>query len=321
MNRTELKNNAKKSLNNHYGDAIIIILLTSIISNVVTVVPSSFAGGFQGIGEVFGSFFLSGAGFFMSLISFALAIIVPAFLTFGSLSFFLKISRNEKADYRELFTKFDMAVPYILITLVTSIFVMLWSLLFIIPGIIAALSYTLVYFIALDNPEMDVLDVIKRSKEMMMGYKFEYFILQLSFMGWIILGLFTCGILYFWLIPYMYVTNCNFYNHLLKEYEKKNNIAPKKKATVIEEKKEITPKENTSIIAEDKKQNTTSKKNNSSKLENSTKAQTKKTTPKSATSKTSTAKKTTTKSSTAKKTTTKPKNTNTKKTTNKKDTK
>ena len=58
-------------------------------------------------------------------------------------------------------------------------------------------------------------DTIKKSKELMKGHKWEFFLLNLSFIGWIILGVFTLGILYLWLIPYMSVTMCNFYNELV----------------------------------------------------------------------------------------------------------
>lgn len=57
---------------------------------------------------------------------------------------------------------------------------------------------------------------------MMNGYKLEFFILKLSFLGWIILGIFTFGILYLWLIPYMNVTEANFYNEIKEIYSKKN---------------------------------------------------------------------------------------------------
>ena len=117
----------------------------------------------------------------------------------------------------ELFSKTNLALPYIFLSVVTGIFTFLWSLLFIIPGIIASISYSLVHFIKLDNPELNEFEVIRRSKEMMKGHKMDYLILWLSFIGWFILGIFTFGILYFWLIPYMNVTMANFYNKLKQE--------------------------------------------------------------------------------------------------------
>jgi uncharacterized membrane protein len=70
------------------------------------------------------------------------------------------------------------------------------------------------YYCYLDNPENDIMDAIKESKRIMKGHKMEFFILQLSFLGWSILGMFTFGILYLWLIPYMSVTISNFYNNI-----------------------------------------------------------------------------------------------------------
>lgn len=95
----------------------------------------------------------------------------------------------------------------------------------IIPGIIASISYSLAQYIMLDEPNLSPMDCIRKSKEMMKGHKGECFCLALSFIGWIILGIFTLGILYFWLVPYMSVTMCNFYNKL--KGDKVTNKEPK----------------------------------------------------------------------------------------------
>ncbi len=232
INRSELKEKAKKSLAGHYGDAIVVILLSAIVTSC-----------FNAIGQLGYS---EESTIFFQLISTPLQLIVSGLLFFGMLSFFYKISKNEEVDFRELFSKFQMFIPYLIISILTSVFVVLWSFLFIIPGIIAGFAYSQVYLIALENPEKDALEVIKLSKEMMRGYKLEYFILQLSFLGWAILGAFTCGILYLWITPYMLVTNCNFYHFIKEQYEKKNGINQEntieEKKEVKEEVKEIKPK-------------------------------------------------------------------------------
>ena len=198
MNRVELKEKAKDSLKGKYGDAIALLFIYLGIS---------FAGGFL-LG------FLGLDDNSMELASNIIAIIISGLLEFGCVSYFLKISRNEPVTYKELFTKTNMFWQYIAISLLTSIFIILWSFLFIIPGIIASISYSLVYFIKLDNPELSVSEVIKKSKEMMNGHKWDFFVLGLSFIGWAILGIFTFGILYLWLFPYMQVTYANFYDSL-----------------------------------------------------------------------------------------------------------
>lgn len=205
MNRVELKQNAKNSLNDKYGDTILMIIIYALISGCVggTV---GFICGFINIDKQI-----------TTSISTIIGFIISALFEFGFNSYFLKISRNEEVTKDELFSKTKFFLPYILISILVSIFTTLWSLLLIIPGIIAALSYSMVYFIKLDNPEMDALEVIKESKKIMKGHKMDYFILNLSFIGWILLGILTLGILYIWLIPYMSVTQANFYNSIIKE--------------------------------------------------------------------------------------------------------
>lgn len=202
MNRIELKQKAKDSLNGKYAEAVIVILITGILGAIT--------GFISGIGEGLENPLLMMIGYILSFI-------VSALFTFGSLSFFLKLSRNEEVTYKELFSKTNLFVPYLLVNLLVGIFTILWGLLFIIPGIIAALSYSQCLYIMLDHPDMDPMEAIRESKRIMNGHKLDFLILNLSFIGWLILGIFTFGLLYFWLIPYMSVTQANFYNALLEE--------------------------------------------------------------------------------------------------------
>lgn len=198
MNRIELKNRAKESLKGKYGEAIKLLLITFAIS-----FATGFVIGFLNLDEDIAE-----------LISSIVSLAVAGLLGFGTVSFFLKISRNETVTYKELFSKTNMCFSYLAISLLVGLFTALWSLLLIIPGIIAAINYSLVYFVKLDNPELGALEVLRKSKEMMNGHKWDFFVLILSFLGWAILGIFTLGILYLWLVPYMQVTYANFYNSL-----------------------------------------------------------------------------------------------------------
>lgn len=198
MSRAELKQRAKDSLKGKYGEAIKILLLYYAISFAI-----GFFLGFLNLGEDT-----------TNLLSAIVGIVVSGLFLFGYNNFFLKISRNEEVTYKELFSKTNLFLTCIALTFLIGIFTFLWSLLFIIPGIIAALNYSIAYFVALDNPEMGAMDVLRKSKELMYGHKMEYFILTLSFLGWAIVDLFTLGILNLWLVPYMQVTYANFYNEI-----------------------------------------------------------------------------------------------------------
>ena len=105
-------------------------------------------------------------------------------------------------------------------TLLYILFVFLWALLFYIPGIVKGIAYSLSPFILKDNPELSANEAINLSQKMMKGHKFDLFFLMLSFIGWIILGAFTLGIAYMWLIPYMSATLAAFYQDVKKEYIK-----------------------------------------------------------------------------------------------------
>lgn len=99
------------------------------------------------------------------------------------------------------------------------VLVMLWTLLFIIPGIVMGFAYAMTPFILVEQPEMKAIDALRKSREMMKGHKFDLFYLMLSFIGWIFLGLLTLGIGFLWLLPYMQTTIAAFYNDLKVEAE------------------------------------------------------------------------------------------------------
>ncbi len=91
----------------------------------------------------------------------------------------------------------------------------LWTLLFIIPGIIKAYEYRMIPYIVAENPEIDTKKAFELSKEMMTGNKMDAFVLDLSFIGWHLLGILTCGILeIFYVMPYEYMTNAFLYDTL-----------------------------------------------------------------------------------------------------------
>ena len=100
-----------------------------------------------------------------------------------------------------------------------GLFVALWSLLLIIPGIIKMFSYAMTPFILEENPELTANEAIDRSRAMMKGHKFDLFWLLLSFIGWGILCALTLGIGTLWLTPYMQTSIASFYEDVKADYE------------------------------------------------------------------------------------------------------
>lgn len=130
------------------------------------------------------------------------------------ISFFsLSIARGEEARMDQLFDGFKdlrSMITYLLMVL----FVFLWMLLLIVPGIIMAIAYSQAFFILAEDESINPMDALRKSKEMMYGYKWKYFCLGLRFLGWALLCILTFGIGFLWLYPYIYVTYANFYDDI-----------------------------------------------------------------------------------------------------------
>lgn len=141
--------------------------------------------------------------------------VITAFLALGYVFYVMRYARNESLDVNDIFKYKKMYIPTFLLIFFITLFTSLWSLLLIVPGIIASLSYTMSSYIYCDQ-ELKPLECIKASKKMMKGHKWDYFIFNLSFVGWAILGTFTFGLLYFWLIPYMTTADVLYYDELKK---------------------------------------------------------------------------------------------------------
>jgi len=105
-------------------------------------------------------------------------------------------------------------INYIITFILTSLYIFLWTLLFIIPGIIKLFSYSMTFYILADNPELQPQEAIQRSKDMMNGHKWRLFELYLSFIGWYLLVLLTFGVGMFFLDPYIKLSVANFYEDL-----------------------------------------------------------------------------------------------------------
>lgn len=135
---------------------------------------------------------------------------------------FLQIVDDNKEEkiFNALFLGFTNGrfISVFLTYILNWIFITLWTILLIVPGIIKSLSYSQAFYIAKDivdsGYEVKGTQAINASKELMKGHKMEYFVLQLSFLGWILLGFVTLGIGFLWIAPYIQMTNELFYRKL-----------------------------------------------------------------------------------------------------------
>ena len=138
----------------------------------------------------------------------------------GCQRFFIMNRVSEKADLGHLAYGFKSNWKNLAKTMfIKDIYLLLWSLLFIIPGIIKSYSYRLVPYILAENPNMDSNEAITLSRQMMNGNKMKAFLYDLSFIGWIILSIFTCLILHvFYVGPYKACSDAELYTAIKETY-------------------------------------------------------------------------------------------------------
>jgi uncharacterized membrane protein len=175
----ELMRTARESLKGKWGLAIAV----TVVYCVLVSVPQSI----KNIGPI-------------------VVLLISAPLAGGMAAFALSIARNQEAKFEQLFDGFKSYATYLVAYILMTVYIMLWMLLLIIPGIIAAFSYSMTYFIIADDPSISASDALKKSKEIMKGNKGKYFVLSLGML---------------WIMPYMQISFAKFYEDI-----KEKNVIP-----------------------------------------------------------------------------------------------
>lgn len=161
--------------------------------------------------------FLTGTAlyvFLIALIAAVLFFILGCIVTIGYAKYNMELVEGKEVSMGRLFDYFPQWKTMVKAGLLQAVFVFLWMLLFIIPGIVAAYRYAMTSYILAENPEMGAMEAIDRSKEMMNGNKYRLFCLNFSFIGWSILCIFTLGIGNLFLLPYEQAATAAFYRDL-----------------------------------------------------------------------------------------------------------
>jgi uncharacterized membrane protein len=140
-------------------------------------------------------------------------------LMMGITRIFLRIYHKEPFEMGQIFDGFKEFSRTLSAYLLIMLYTLLWMLLLIVPGIIAGLGYSMTFFIMAEDPNISASDAMRKSKEMMMGYKWDLFRLGLSFIGWFILAVIPAGIGLLWLSSYYAASYTIFYKKLKGESE------------------------------------------------------------------------------------------------------
>ena len=208
MDRLQLKEQAKNAIRNALPNPA-LVTFSLFIMIVVLIAPQTILLEWQAGMHV-------AAPPIEILIIFSVGVqLLSSILMFGYTGVYaLKVAQGEPAGYKNLFDGFYQPGKVLWLTILIGLFTFLWSLLFVIPGIVAAYRYRQAYFVLAQNKNVTALEALQISKKLMRGRKIDLFVLDLSFIGWAILCSLTWGILYIWKLPYFSVTYANFYRRL-----------------------------------------------------------------------------------------------------------
>lgn len=144
-------------------------------------------------------------------------LVISGSIALGIAEISLRVVRADDMRTEDFFSGFKNFGSAFVLNLVNTIFIFLWSLLLIIPGIIKSYSYSMSFFILRDNPQMPASSARRASMEMMRGNKWRLFCLRFSFIGWFLLSILTFGILLLWVVPYELTSEVEFYQSLLPQ--------------------------------------------------------------------------------------------------------
>ena len=192
MDRVQLKTVAKGQIAGKIGILFVITLVISIISGLASLILSliPFVG------------------------SLAAAIIITPAFALSLVRIYINVVKGNTPEVKDAFSGFDDFWAAFKVNFFVGLFTFLWSLLFVIPGIIKGYSYSMAMYVLAENKGKGALECINESKKMTEGHKMELFVLNLSFIGWYLLTGITFGIAGIYVIPYVSATQVNFYNEI-----------------------------------------------------------------------------------------------------------
>ena len=226
MNRAAIKGNAKLAMREARPSPMLVALVYYVVAGVLQLLSARLLYGGM-LTQIFSArsldefasryqYYVTQAytpGVTAWLLNIAISIIVTV-LAVGFTIYALEVSRRRPAGFGQLLDGFGIFFKVLWLYIVMGVFVWLWSLLLIVPGIVASFRYRQAVYLLVDHPDWSVLECIRESKAMMRGRKGELFVLDLSFIGWS----FLCAIPFvsIWVYPYMEVTYANYYGALLQ---------------------------------------------------------------------------------------------------------
>jgi uncharacterized membrane protein len=192
----EYRSIARDRLKNNWGTAVLVCVIVALISSGASMIP---------------------------MCGWALSLLLAGQFIVGELICFIRLHRKQSVSLSNLFDGFTKNwINNFLTYLLQMVYTFLWTLLFVIPGIVKSYAYSMTMYLKSQKPELGHNEAIALSQKIMQGKKFKLFCLHLSFIGWAILSCFTLGIGFIFLLPYMQASSVAFYEDAYNEYRVAN---------------------------------------------------------------------------------------------------
>ena len=227
-NRQQVKEQAKQIMKRNYWKMFVVTLIASILTGEKTTIiervqdfasnnlsydtqPIFYSSNFQ---YIFYSF-ISVA----SILGILYTIFIGNVIVVGKNGYFIK-NHDENSELSEIFSGFKgNYFNVVKIMFLMDLKTLLWLFLFIVPGVVKAYEYSMIPYLLAENPNLSADEAFSLSKQMTTGQKMDLFVLDLSFIGWIILGLICCGIGILFVLPYPEATRAEVYLNLKESVE------------------------------------------------------------------------------------------------------
>lgn len=230
------RDRAKRAISGCYKKSIGVCFLASFMGGICCLLPTLLA-------LLIVPFVLPESAQWYVTISNILHALFPVFLIYSILllllgpwirqgvnNYFCELILGHHVDMSFLFPNLSYFVKALALHILIVLKILLWSCLFFVPGILAAYRYSMAPYILAEEPDMRLFEVLKQSSDLMRRKKKKLFLLQLSFLGWVLLGICTGGLAFLFIFPYMEASFAAFYieisgqNKPFENYAYKNSL-------------------------------------------------------------------------------------------------
>ena len=211
MRASEFRAWGRASLAGKWGTAVAVCLVGGLLGGGIDLVSEVLNSEVEGVSMEW----LTRENWIMmvtiTVVSIILALVIGGAIILGMSTFFLNLVNRREARFGDLFSQFHRLWAGICMMFLQSFFIMLWTLLLIVPGIVAGYRYAMMPYLMAEFPELTARQAMAESKRLMDGNKWRLFCLHLSFIGWALLSALTLFIGDLWLTPYRMASEAAFY--------------------------------------------------------------------------------------------------------------